>query len=193
MGAQSVGPEGRDEEAKLHDQVAQQTSSSRSFRCVAHGEHVLATAHRLLPPACTCSPLTTAFRPAPCCTGSRLRPPPPPPSAARSPPLTSATPGFSSTTFVLFSRLRGCSQWLRGGLEGGLALHDGDFGGFWRRSSAAAMIVRLVRRGCASRRRRATRRRSFSRPTRGWRHAKKSAGASVRFPRSDALCGCPRV
>ena len=95
--------------------------------------------------------------------------------------------------FVIFSRLRGCSRWLRGGLEGGLALHDGDFGGFWRRSSAAAMIVRLVRRGCASRRRRATRRRSFSRPTRGWRHAKKSAGASVRFPRSDALCGCPRV
>ena len=37
---------------------------------------------------------------------------------------------FFLDDFVLFSRLRGCSRWLQGGLEGGLELHDGDFGGF---------------------------------------------------------------
>ena len=66
--------------SKLHEQGVQWTAPKSNFRCVAHGEHVLATARRLLPPACTCSPLTTALRPAPCCTGSRLRPPTPPPS-----------------------------------------------------------------------------------------------------------------
>ena len=37
---------------------------------------------------------------------------------------------FFLDDFVLFSRLRGCSRWLRGGLEGCLELHDGYFGGF---------------------------------------------------------------
>ena len=72
MGAQSVGPEDGDKEAKLHYQAVQRTSPKSNFRYVAHGEHVLATAHRLSPRLCHLhlspllvfvSPLRSAARP----------------------------------------------------------------------------------------------------------------------------------
>ena len=133
---QRVGPEGGDREAKLHDLGVQPTSPKSNFRCAADGEHVLTGARAGNWRACTCSPLTAALRSTRRCTVPLVRPPAPPPSATRSQPFFSAAPAFSRRLCALLVATR----WLRGGLEGGLEPHDGDFGGF---GSAAARQLSL--------------------------------------------------
>ena len=49
----SVDPEVGDQEAELHDLGVQPTSAKRSFRCVADGEHVLASVRAGNCRACT--------------------------------------------------------------------------------------------------------------------------------------------
>ena len=105
VGVQRVGPEGSDEEAKLHNQGEQPTSSSSNFRCAAHGEHVPASARAGNWRACTCRPLTSAQRSIRCSSAPAPRP-------RSSPSLAATLPSSPSPPPALFSMIHAPSRLL---------------------------------------------------------------------------------